>query len=166
MRTKGACGILAAVALVLFLGASAEAQLAKSGTATSRVGCTFIGETKEVGENRIYQAGIWWCMSFNEAGKGFLHDTAWYGTGAHETLKGIFTGNGDCALTDMDGDKIYLAWRALPYTDPKGPIPTEGKISSGTGKYTGIQGGYTCQWRGSPTGNHSFGDCKANYQLP
>jgi hypothetical protein len=90
-------------------------------------------------------------MSFNDDGKGFLDDTAWYCPGVDEIINGIHHFNGYCTLTDIDGDKIYLSYTSLPY-EGKGPVPTEGKYSGGTGKYAGIQGGtpfYVGHWAAS-----------------
>jgi len=154
--------------ILLFVGFSlssipAEAQLAKKGTAKGTSAWTSPGEIKEVGENHLYWVGVYWGMSFNDEGKGFLDDMAWYCPGVDDIINGIHRFNGYCTLTDMDGDKIYLSYRSLPY-EGKGPIPTEGKYSGGTGKYTGIQGGYTFQCR--VLGSQFICDFKANYQLP
>ena len=153
---------------LLFVGFSlssipTEAQLAKKGTATGTSAWTSPGEIKEVGENHLYWVGVYWGMSFNDEGKGFLDDMAWYCPGVDEIINGIHHFNGYCTLTDMDGDKIYLSYRSLPY-EGKGPIPTEGKYSGGTGKYTEIQGGYTFQCR--VLGSQFICDFKVNYQLP
>ncbi len=44
------------------------------------------------------------------------------------------TGNGYLALTDKDGDKIYMRW------DIKPPSPNEWAFLKGTGKFEGIKG--------------------------
>jgi hypothetical protein len=54
------------------------------------------------------------------------------------------TGSGRCLWTDSDGDGVVSDFTGeLSGTDSK----VRGRFISGTGKYTGIEGGYELDWR-------------------
>ena len=164
MSAKAVCTAVRAFAVVLALGAMAEAQLPKQGAVTGTVTFTVPPETKEVGPNRIFISGTNLGLSLNDNGEGLLHQHQWYCTHAMEILDGVVRGNGDCQLSDMDGDKIFLSWRTLPYQSGP-PIPTEGLYHGGTGKFAGLTGGYN--FLCTPLSQHFI--CKyknAKYQLP
>lgn len=138
--------------------------LGKSGTGTIHSGWKAIGETIPIGENRSFWTGATWGVSFNDQGKGFLHNVAWHCPSINDIDNDMITTKGSCALTDTDGDKIYLDFTA------KGPVGGEfvgrTKMSGGTGKYAGIQGGwdFNC-WDAGPDGQ-LYCHQKYSYKLP
>ena len=69
--------VVLVVGILSVLAPPVEAQLPKSGTAKVHSGWFSAGETKKVGEKRLYWVGVFWGVSFNEKGKGFMHQMAW-----------------------------------------------------------------------------------------
>jgi len=59
MRTKGTCGMLTAVALVLLLGVHAEAQLAKQGTYSGLYGWTLSSTVHKVEEGHVFTQDVY-----------------------------------------------------------------------------------------------------------
>jgi hypothetical protein len=76
MRTKDTGGILAAVALVLLLGVHAEAQLAKQGTSSGVHGWTLSSAGHKVEEGHVFRHDVYKGTIFNDAEKGFLHESS------------------------------------------------------------------------------------------
>jgi hypothetical protein len=141
----------------------AEAQLPKSGTGTIHSGYRGTGETTQVGEEHMYWVGTYWGVSFNDAGKGFLHKMAWNCPAVSDIKKGIASNKGLCDLTDAKGDKIHGTW------SNQGPLDAEivgrFEMTSGTGKYAGIEGGWDIRCS-SITPAQVYCHQKYNYKLP
>ena len=165
MRTKAASVALLVLGSALFLGASAEAQLPKSGSAKLHSGWKGVGEIREVGKNHLYWGGTFYGVWFNDESRGFLHQAFWQCVYSNDISDGRASGTGFCTATDADGDQIS--------TVPKGRGPEEGfdeigmhSLTSGTGKYAGIQGSIT--WRCKFLAKHGQAACwhEANYKLP
>jgi hypothetical protein len=150
--------------LVLFaIGARAQ-PLAKSGTGTVHSGYKAVGTTTPIGEDRMYWTGAYWGLSFNDEGKGFLHQVAWHCPAITDIHNKTLITKGSCALTDKDGDKLYSDWTGT------GPVGGEfaGKVtlSGGTGKYTGVQGGWEFQCWSVGSDGQLHCRQKYNYKLP
>jgi hypothetical protein len=127
------------------LGANAE-QLAKSGAGTSHTGFKAMGTATEISAKRSYWSGVSWGVSFNDEGKGFLHNMAWNCPHVDETVEGRTTAKGWCTLTDADGDAIFSEWTGS--RPPGGELTGHLGMTGGTGKYAGIQGewDFRCQF--------------------
>ncbi len=165
-RTTRGCGTLAVLALVLCLGASAEAQMAKQGTYTGRFGWSTMGKTFEIEKDHMVFVGEYSGMVFNDSGSGFMHGTSWVCPGMNDFLHGISTAaQGYCVATDKDGDKAFLTWKGHKATEPhKGG--GEFQWAGGTGKYTGITGNntYDAVFIVPPTSGYSL--LKGEWRVP
>ena len=146
------------------LASPSEAQVAKSGTASVHSGWFSAGETKKVGEKRAYWVGEFWGVSFNDAGKGFMHQMAWNCPGLSDIIDGMIQTKGNCTLTDLDGDKLYGSWTG------KGAVGGEfaGNVdmTGGTGKYAGIQGAWQFRCWGVGPDGQLYCHQQAHYKLP
>jgi hypothetical protein len=95
-------------------------------------------ETIQFGDKRVYNSGIFWGVSFNDAGSGPLHLATLVCPLAGETINGAGLAGGVCAWTDTDGDNIFIT-----YNDAKlsgGTLEGINQITGGTGKFKGITG--------------------------
>jgi hypothetical protein len=161
-------GVASAVVVLIFANLSvavqmAEAQLPKSGTGSIHSGYRGTGKTTKVGKDHMYWVGTYWGVSFNDEGKGFLHKMAWNCPAVSDIKKGVSNNKGLCDLTDKDGDKINGTW------SNEGPMNVEivGRfdITSGTGKYAGITGGWDIRCS-SITSAQVYCHQKYSYKLP
>ena len=157
--------LVVSLAFLVLCASDAQAQsLAKSGTGTIHSAYKGEGITTPIGDNRMYWTGAYWGFSFNDEGKGVLHEVAWHCPAITDIHNNRLTTKGTCALTDKDGDKLYSDWTG------KGPVGGEfaGKVtlSGGTGKYTGIQGGWDFQCWGVGDDGQLHCRQKYTYKLP
>ena len=135
MTTQTALGTLTALICVLVFGAHAEAQLPKQGTYTSHFGWYATGKTFELEKGHILFQGEFDGTNFNDAGHGFLHKTSVVCPGVNDVINGASRASqGYCVVTDQDGDKAFLVWKAGKGFDG------DFQWTGGTGKYTGITG--------------------------
>jgi hypothetical protein len=162
-------GVVSAVVVLIFATLSvmvhvAEAQLPKSGTGTIHSSYKGDGKTTEIGKNRMYWTGAYWGFSFNDEGKGFLHQMAWDCPAITDINNGMMSTKGSCALTDSDKDKIYVDWTS------KGKVGGETvgnvTVSDGTGKFAGITGGWDFHCWGIGTDAQLYCHQKYHYKLP
>jgi hypothetical protein len=127
------------VALVVADMVAAD-ELGKTGTGTLHSGWKSTGTVTQVSEKHLYWAGTWSAISFNDEGRGFLHKAAWTCPALSDINNGIASIRGFCVLTDSQGDKIHGSW------SNQGPLNGEiigrFEITDGTGKYSGIKGGW------------------------
>jgi hypothetical protein len=126
---------------VLMVGLALPAiadDLPKSGSFDLQNGLKFIGDTTQVAEKHFLTTGKTWGVSFNSAGKGPLHMATFVCTNDFEVIEGTGTGRGKCAWSDADSDKIFAEWsgKFTPTSTAAGDVT----ITSGTGKFAGIQG--------------------------
>jgi hypothetical protein len=124
--------------LFAMLSTAAFAEdFAKSGKYTGRYDWIFDGKVYPVGQDRMILSGNLPGVIFNDAGKGFLHNSRLDCQIFWDINKGKSTANGSCIGTDVDGDKTLSFWTCagtLPVCDG------EFRFDGGTGKYTGITG--------------------------
>ncbi|UCD68941.1 MAG: hypothetical protein JSW48_02240 [Betaproteobacteria bacterium] len=113
-------------------------QLPKSGTFTVHSGWKQIGETTETADGRLYGAGMFWGITFNDKGSGPLHNGAAVCPYTLEIISGALTAQGQCTWSDADGDKIFVDYTGA--VDAEGVFVGMNQLTGGTGKYTGIQG--------------------------
>ena len=166
MRNKLLFGSLTALALVLVVGVTAEAQLPKQGTFAGKFGWWAVGKVYEMEKGHIYWEGEFNGTLFNDAGEGFLHGTSWVCPGYNELRDGISVESGGrCIVTDMDGDKVFTVWHG-----GKGTMPLkfngDNQFVGGTGKYAGIRGNHTYRANSVPTTEQGFGLFAGEWRLP
>ena len=161
MMTKAALGKLTAIVCVLVLGAHAEAQLAKQGTYTSHFGWYATGKTSELEKGHTLFQGEFNGTNFNDAGKGFLHKTSVVCPGVNDVIDGASrASHGYCVVTDQDGDKAFLVWKAGKRFDG------DSQWTGGTGKYTGITGNNTFTASLIGTTSSGYSVWKGEWKLP
>ena len=120
-----------------------QRQLAKQGEYTGRFGWYSVGKTFEIEKDHVFFTGEFSGAFFNDAGKGFLHQTSVICPGINDVRKDIsLDARGYCIVTDRDGDKAFLVWQATNPTKP-GEVPGTFQWTGGTGKYTGLTGDNT-----------------------
>jgi hypothetical protein len=165
MTTNRAHGMLAAVAIMLSLGARAGAQLAKQGTYTGKFGWYAIGKTFDIEKDHMLFVGEFNGTVFNDTGSGFLHGTAFVCPGMNDVLRGLsLASQGYCVVTDKDGDKAFLTWKGRKMTEPS-RVAGDYQWANGTGKYTGITGNNTFEAIFiTPTAGYSA--LKGKWKLP
>jgi hypothetical protein len=164
MITKGALGILIAMVLVLVFGANAEAQLPKQGAYSGHLGENGTGKVIELEKDHVFYVGEGGGTFFNDAGSGFLHLTAVICIAVGESKKSeTISENGNCVVTDKEGDKAFLAYKC------KGAPRCQGDFqwTGGTGKYTGIKGNNTFHYGPIMPGlSQGYSVWKGEWQLP
>ncbi len=163
-KTLATIGVAISFAVCPALMANA-ADLPKSGTAQVHSGWHSTGEIIEVGPDHSFWNVNFWGVSFNEEGKGFLHDVAWYCPVTIDIVGGDMSAKGGlCVYTDQDGDKFFGEWEGA--APAGGEFAGELQFTSGTGKYQGITGSHTFRCGG--IGDHGQLQCHqtANYKLP
>lgn len=128
--------------LVLF-GSLAPPPGAAAETADLSIHFRAHGRSMEVAPGRLYWSGIYWGGSFNNAGDGFGHKAAWSCPTISEIVDGAVAGQGYCAMTDADGDKVFGRFDGRGRID--GLFEGDQRYSGGTGKYAGIEGGHRFQ---------------------
>ena len=162
-------GVVSAMVVLIVAAMSiaarvSEAQLPKSGTGTLHSAYKGDGVASEIGENRLNWTGVYWGFSFNDEGKGFLHNMAWRCPAITDINNGTMTTKGSCALTDADNDKIYVDWTS------QGAMGGEsiGKVtvSDGSGKFAGISGGWDFRCWGVGADDQLYCYQKYHYKLP
>jgi len=140
------------------------ADLPRSGSFDLQTGLKVIGEATQVAEKHNLFTGKIWGVSFNTAGDGPLHMATLVCTNESEGIEGSGTNQGRCAWRDVDGDQVFAKWSGKFTPTSAGAGLTT--ITSGTGKYAGIEGNgpYSCQTLHAATGQYV---CKQHidYQL-
>ena len=147
MNAKAGCIGVVAIAVILALGASAEAQLPKQGKYRGMFGVQGAGTVHELDKDHVFFVGEFSGVFFNDVANGFMDKTSVVCPGVNDIAKGVSLANhGYCIVTDKDGDKAYLVWKG------EGTGPNVGGGDSqwmgGTGKFAGIKGGHTYQYNG------------------
>jgi len=158
------CLVVLIVGTLSVLAPPVEAQIPKSGTAKVHSGWFSAGETKKIGEKRLFWVGIYWGVSFNDEGKGFMHQMAWNCPAVNDIMDGTIDAKGNCTLTDPDGDKLYASWTGKGAVG--GEFAGNVNMTGGTGKYTGIQGTWEFRCRGVGPDGQLYCQQQANYKLP
>ncbi len=118
---------------------NAQAQLAKQGKFEMMgIYNGKLGDSIKIGDYKLSYYPLT-LVNFNKAGKGFLHNTS--SVCMLIAVPGDFTSY--CVTTDMDGDQIHSIATVVG-----GELGVSGggrrsTFTGGTGKYEGIQGGYS-----------------------
>jgi len=177
MRIKRVLETLVTVALLMGLGAQAQAQLAKQGSFTMNSAGHWAGTNYAVGEGHIFWIGTNKGVVLNKAGQGFLHNASYVCPTTADIDGPNVETRSYCIYTDQDGDQIFVRAHAKSYTGGAGVEIQETKsndiIISGAGKYQGITGNITCTYQDvsfRETGSYIEGEgvsaCKGKYKLP
>jgi hypothetical protein len=162
MKTKAMVAMLGGFALVLFLATSAHAQLPKRGEYTSVFGWAFAGKVMEIEKDHLWIYGDYSGTVFNDAGGGFLHQTAWVCSGSGHNVKGVYKGAGDCVATDADGDKALAVWKCEGGPRCDGDFQWTG----GTGKFKGLRGNNIFNGGSVGTTNQGYSLFRGEWALP
>ena len=165
MRTKGIPGTLVTIAILLFLGASTEAQLPKQGRYSGKFGWWATGTAHEVEKNHIFWVGEFNGTFFNNAGSGFLDRSSVICPGVNDIRDGVSLAyHGYCVVTDRDGDRAVLAWSGGQ--TPAGKFGGEFQWTGGTGKYAGITGKNTFLGFANLPTSQGYALWEGEWQLP
>jgi len=137
--------MLLATALTLttalaFGSAAIAADLPQSGSIKVHSGWKAIGEVVQLGEKHVFGAGNFWGVTFNDTGSGPLNGGGALCSYTLELTDGAGPAQGSCACAwgDSDGDKFFTSWSGK--SAASGALDGVHKITTGTGKYKGIQG--------------------------
>jgi len=123
-----------------------KSALPASGSFKLHSGWKGVGDSVQVGENHTFGTGNFWGVTFNDAGSGALHLGTVVCPYTLDTIGGASTGQGTCAWSDADGDKIFTSYSGKGL--PSGSFDGVNKITGGTGKFKDIQGQapFQCQF--------------------
>jgi hypothetical protein len=155
---------------MLYGAGAIAADLSKKGTSDVTLAGAGTFKATPVGKERTL-------IAFEEngvsVGKGILDHTTWHCFGLQDIAGGISQYNGYCVLTDPAGDQIVanIASDGKFRVDAKSFNGTA-TFTTGTGKYTGISGGYTIVLRGPEFRTAAegayvpYGPVQGNYKLP
>ena len=164
MSTRRSIAALAMTILVYGSATLLQAQLPKQGTFSGKFGWVGSGSAYEM-DTRTFFVGSFTGPFTNDAGAGFLHNSAWVCPGVNDLVSGVtVAAHGYCIVTDADGDKVFESWYG------KGSAPGKGTgqftWTGGTGKYHGITGGGTFEYTFIGTTSQGFSLAKGTWQLP
>jgi len=164
MRLKGVVTTLTAVVLVLGLGVTAHAQLAREGTYSGSYGWSVSSTVHQLDEGHIFSQDVYKGTFFNDQGKGFLHESSWVCPAISELIKGKGNAQGHCIVTDKDNDKAFAVWKGT--IDPSAGFNGDYQWTGGTGKYTGIKGDNTFRATLIGSTTEGRGLLKGEWRLP
>ena len=156
--------LLSGLSLAMFCGALAAQQLPKSGTISVNSGWKANGETMQVGEGRVFGWGGFYGVTFNTRGSGPLHMGTAVCSYTLDLTAGAGPGNGNCAWTDADGDKIYTVYSGMLATS--GVFDGVNQFLGGTGKFSGVTGKAPFQCKALSTQGHFGCSQQFEYRLP
>ena len=137
MRTA-LIALVSGISLAVFCAPAIAQQLPKSGKFTIHSGFKAVGETVQPAEGRVYGAGFFWGVAFNDKGAGPLHNGPAVCSYTLEMIGSALTAKGQCTWSDPDGDKIFNDYTGA--IAPSGLFEGVNQFTGGTGKYSRIQG--------------------------
>jgi hypothetical protein len=165
MTRKAWLGVLGALTLVLVVGVTAEAQLAKQGKYRGMFSIRSTGTTHEIEQGHVFFTGTSSGVFFNDVANGFLDKSAVECPEVADIVNGrSIGGHGYCIVTDKDGDKAFGVWQGKS----TGPNVDEGDLqwTGGTGKYSGLKGNNTWRYIGIGTTPAGWSVWEGEWQLP
>jgi hypothetical protein len=140
MRMTRVFAMFAAVAVVLVLGANAEAQLPKEGTYSGIYSSFGTAKVIAVGKERLL-------VVFDEGGltvgKGVGDHMTWRCWGTADFMNGAGQAHGYCVGTDPAGDQLAGNFGDEKHTPDQQSWSGSIKWTTGTGKFVGITGGHS-----------------------
>lgn len=155
-----------AAGLAVSFGSATAADLPKKGAFTAKFGWNSTGKTFEMDKGRLYWVGEFTGTLFNDKAGGIMDHAAVACPGTNDVrLDGqISSAQGNCIVTDAQGDKAFASWWSKgPFP---GPFSGEFTWTGGTGKYAGIKG--TSKFSAMITAPTTSGYClwDATWELP
>src|SRR5262245_49998709 len=97
-------------ALTLAIAPAAHGQTAKSGTYSGWFGWHSVGQVTQLEGGDLYWIGQFNGAFRNDAGSGFMHNSSVICPGVTSVIGGGQYLQGNCILTDQDGDKAITIW--------------------------------------------------------
>ena len=152
------------VASFSFSAKTAEAQLAKQGTYSGLYGWTLSSTVHKVEEGHVFTQDVYKGTFFNDAGKGFLHESSTVCFGVSDLINGKGDVHGYCVVTDKANDKAFLVWKGK--LDPATGFNGDYQWIGGTGQYIGLKGNNTFQATIIGSSSESRSILKGEWQLP
>jgi hypothetical protein len=139
--TKIIIRTLLVLAALLVLSPKAEAQMAKRGTYAVHFGWHSAGKVFELEKEHVFWVGEFSGTTFNDEGKGFLHNASLVCPASYDIRPGGIA-QGVCIMTDLQGDKAFSVWKCtVDQPGPGGKCEGDNRWTGGTGKYAGLKGG-------------------------
>jgi hypothetical protein len=153
----------------MFFGVAAmAADLPKEGTYSGTYSSVGTVKATAVGKERMLIAFDEYGLSL---GKGITDRMRWHCSGLIDLMSGIGQIHGHCAAADPDGDQIAVNFDGDKFSPAAKTNSVMVKLTTGTGKYTGISGGHTFiphsdvfQSAEGPSVN--YGTFEGSYKLP
>ncbi len=141
---------------------------------TESVTTSYYGTSKAfpLGPDRIYMTWESFGVLVSDTGEGLFHNATIRCMGANLAEKGSWEGEGYCAYTLKDGEKVFISFKMGGKLGTPILPPSQGaaKMIGGTGKYSGIEGRteYTSYYlRPSAEGiAQNYNKAKIIYKLP
>jgi len=94
-----------------------------------------------LGPERGYNTSESFGVVLSDTGEGLFHNVTIHCISANFGEKGSWEGEGYCAYTLKDGEKVFLSIKlGGKYGTPMPPAKGTAKMIGGTGKYSGIEG--------------------------
>jgi hypothetical protein len=157
--------VLFSTILIFGISLKSDSQTSRGFTYNLHSGWKLDGEILEVGKNHNLFASTGYGVSFNDEGKGFLHQAFWVCASAFDLADKRGSEMGYCTATDVDGDQV---WTALASQGPQDGFDVVGthSIKNGSGKYTGIEGSITHRCTILEKFHQLVCSHVANYRLP
>ena len=112
MNAKVFLNLSLLLALMVAFTASAQDQLAKSGTFVFYTGVQASGTVLQLEENHIFWHGSLLGGGHNPTGD-FLKNHVWECYATNDINNGMADANGYCTVTDPDGDQIFVKFSIL-----------------------------------------------------
>jgi hypothetical protein len=173
LTMKKSIGILG-LTLVLLLSFALTVQ-AQSKEVTESATTTFYITSKvlPLGEGRIYMSHEGIGATVSDTGEGLFHNATIRTLGGMIIEKGIYKDERGWGVFNLqDGDKVFIEYTFAGQVNPKGVGTAKGTITivGGTGKCTGIKGGWEATRYHPRSAIEGIGQCytkaKGKYTLP
>ena len=166
---KSALVLILCIVLLAVFGMEAKAQIPKEGTISNTWAYSGTFKALPMGQERLQMTYEVMGVIIGDTPEDLLHSASFRCLGTRHAVKGEFNDeNGFCVCTRLDGDQIFLTYKA---TGKMGVGAKETQtIVGGTGKLAGIQGNaeYT-RGRVRPVAEGTFQGYqkgKGQYKLP
>jgi len=131
----------------------------KSGKFSFHTGWKCDFNMKTLGENHIQGFGSCSGVTFNDAGKGALHNGAGNCYATIEMKDNVGNQSGFCNWSDQSGDMLFTSFIG-------NGVNGTNTITGGTGKYAGISGSGPWKCTNVGKGGENFCNQSLTYQLP
>lgn len=142
----------------------AAEPITKAGRVNTHSGYRGNGELVQLADNRMYWAGVFFGVMYNDMGAGLFHEGTSQCVGTVDIDGNVSNSKGFCTFTDADGSQIFGEWGGA---SPAGKIVGSGKFTGGTGRLAGVTGKWDYQCH---VVNLKFGQWTCNqqydYRLP